>query len=1003
MPGFAGPVEFEYRVADQFDETGTAFVRVGVIDQESNPSPVTYSDYVEVQAGATNTITVQPTANDIDPAGKKLEVTEVVPDAPVGTVEFDELQALIGSTQNGIVTLTAGEVLGSRSFIYTVTNPTGDTSSGLIVMKVVRESVPDHPRVVDTYLTIEDRSAFSTGIDVVTGKVTWNSGTIGDLKLSLWQSDSAYKVSGWTIAGALPEQSELIPFKLTGTNVLGTEVSTFGFLRIPGKDDVILALKSGTPPQTVLENKSTTFDLADLVSVPSGEKLEIDDENIRTAGKRAHATCTLDGTSELTYTSGAGSPWVDYCAVPARLVGQDDYTVLIVAIEVVPETPLPILHSAALTHSPAEVPITYDLQTMVDWAGNEDDEALKFEHSYSGDQFVVTREGSILTIYAVDVATAGRENTVRVSLSSHPDVASAGLSLKVGPAPTELPKGGTVVKECSQAGNATSCLIKVIGAPGEVNIYRGALTLDSVSAPASCTGVTMEVADASTVHASWTSDAPGAKCTGTFVVKDPRGQLSPEDRNGTVLLDLQGFAKAPSSVTQSAYDDGTITLSVNPGPASAAYPALTGFVIYRGSTVVSHCTTVGVCDPITGVSNGDKQTYEARSTNGLGDSKTSVSTLAWAYRPPVLERVTRETIYESGGGGTSNTEGWVLVTIESTDSSARGFMVTGSASEVSKTGTTTTKKVKLPVGVQTVTVTPVSEDDTPSGVGPTASTYSDSVAVAGRPLITGAGSVAATSETSVTVTAPSMSQNSGDALDVRYVAWRSGSTSCTADANGDLTVSTSGVASTTPLVSGLEENRLYTVKVCVSNSFGVAEVTVGTVRPFRVPDGPAGWTYAITQSGDDFTVSNITGPDEASGDYDSITSSGGSGASTFVKVKYCLQEDHSLCGVEVDVAPVDPLRVYQYQITNRVAPVCQIGYAPYPTIIASASPLTVGLTQYEALDEWPDFSPQTVTGPDFAVPADTERIRDIDYTVTFDSGGGSTYVYSDSFTNDYNC
>jgi hypothetical protein len=1006
VPGFAGPVEFEYRVTDQFGETGSAFVRVGVIDQESDPSPVTYSDYVEVQLGKTNTVTVQPAANDIDPAGKKLEVTDVVPDAPAGTAEYDELAALIGLTEDGIVTLTAGEVLGTRSFYYTVTNTTGDSAIGLIVMKVVRESVPDHPRVSDTYLTIEDRSAFSSGIDVVTGKVSWNSGDISDLELTLWGDDSGYSSKGWKISGSLPDDSVVIPFKLTGTNVLGTEVSTFGFLRIPGKNDIILALKSGTPPQEVNESESVSFDLADLVSVPSGESLQLDDENVETAGKRAAATCTVDSGTKLTYTAGAGDPWVDYCAVPAKLSGQDDYTVLIVAIDVIPEIPLPILRSAAITHSPAAAPTTYNLLNMVEWAGKQDDASLEFAISYTGDQFSVVQNGTELTVYALDAANPGRENTVRVSLSSHPEVASAALSLKVGPAPTELPKGGTVAKECSQAGNTTNCLIKVIGVPGEVNIYRTPLTLVSVSVPASCTGVSMEVADASTVRASWTGDAPGGKCTGTFVVKDPQGKVSSDDRNGSVLLDLQGFPKAPSSLTQSGYDDGLIKLSVNPGAATAAYPALTGFTIYRGTTVVSHCSAVGVCDDITGVANGSKQTYKAVAVNAVGDSKTGVESLAWAYKPPVVDDVTREVIYKSS---TSDTEGWVRVTIESSDSTARGFLVTGSPSEVNRTGGTTTVEVKLAIGTRTITVTPVSQYQVPDGVGPTAGNTNGFVDVVGKPAITGTGVLGPVDETHLQLTGATFDDRfaGDDALDVHYIAYRAvgGSANCSVDSNGDLNVSVSNgvdAGSNGASIGPLTTNKVYNVKICVSNGFGIAQADAGSLRPYTKPETPTGYTYTINASGSGgFLINPVAGDAPSSSDYAVKYSdySATFGSGTSVSVQFCLVEDMSLCGDPAAVTPAVATRQYQILAQGFVQPTCVRGGSPLPGINEGSGLGSVASYSYTYRYQtgtvlgFPTYDEVEVTD---GSPVPVEAINITDYSVSFvwQSGGGANeYTY----------
>ena len=60
-------MSFRYRVVDAFGETGEGTVRIGVLDGQSNPSPITFTDYVQVQAGDGNSIRVSPLANDVDP------------------------------------------------------------------------------------------------------------------------------------------------------------------------------------------------------------------------------------------------------------------------------------------------------------------------------------------------------------------------------------------------------------------------------------------------------------------------------------------------------------------------------------------------------------------------------------------------------------------------------------------------------------------------------------------------------------------------------------------------------------------------------------------------------------------------------------------------------------------------------------------------------------------------------------------------------------------------
>ena len=103
---------------------------------------------------------------------------------------------------------------------------------------------------------------------------------------------------------------------------------------------------------------------------------------------------------------------------------------------------------------------------------------------------------------------------------------------------------------------------------------------------------------------------PGATCAATFSVRDAQGRRTNAERDGQLLLDLLGYPKAPASISQSDYADGSLTLRVDPGEARQAYPALTGFVIRSTGQVVAECTADGVC-PAIAAPNGERRDYEA--------------------------------------------------------------------------------------------------------------------------------------------------------------------------------------------------------------------------------------------------------------------------------------------------------------------------------------------------------------------------------------------------------
>nr|WP_244962605.1 Ig-like domain-containing protein [Cryobacterium roopkundense] len=986
---FNGAIEFEYRVRDTGGQTGTALVRIGVLDQRSNPSPITFSDYVEVQVGVDNQVVVQPAANDIEPGGGALTLTGVVPDAAVGTVEHDALLERIDSQSDNRVVFTAGAEPALLTFVYSVKNANDDVGQGLIVVKVVRASVPDYPVVLDTTLALDERELFQDGIDVVTDKVSWSSGDVSDLTLRLWGSHPGLTVSGWKISGEVPDEGLLAPFSLTGPNFQGDEITTYGFLRIPAADAIILALKNGTVAQQVPEDGTVSFDMASLVSIPTGMTLQLERRGIRTAGERAEAACASEG-STVTYTAGSSAPWTDSCTVPVRIDGQEDYTQLVVPIVVVPLDPQPELRPAALTHSPGAAGIRYDLSHMVDWQGTGALPALQFATAFSSDQFSVTQDGAVLTVTAADRAVSGRTAAVTVSLSSHPDAEPALLALTVGPAPSELPKGGTVATSCSQS-SGSSCSVEVIGAGGEVNLYDGTpLELVSVSAPTTCAGVSFAVENNRQVRASWSGETPGGVCQASFAVRDAQGRVSAGNRNGSVTVDLQGFPRAPNSVQQIAYGDRSVTLSVSPGGANAAYPALTGFALYRDGSPVGTCSVSGSCGVVSTNENGPKALYEAKAVNAVGESRAAVSVTAWSYDTPGMGVLTAEPVYDAGT--TSPSAGGVDVTIENNDPSTDRYNVNGTV-VTADPGRTTALRLVLAVGSQNVTVTPLSRNEQPAGSGPTEQLTSTTVLVAGSPALTSVGTASATDST-ITVAGAGFNPNSSVLADeTLYLASPTAGASCLVRPTGRGLSSATPAQSTDPTISGLLKHTKYFVTVCYSNGYGVTQADAGTITTWVKPDAPGdrAYTYAVSgPAGGSYTVDEprATGAGPRA-DFEAVFEGMGSipdGQDPGIRVKYCTITDPTLCSESSPVSAADPTRAWQlrYSVPSLTTAGCVIGGTLAVAVDATATGLAVATVtgaEYDVPNPQGGRMWAGVAGD--RVPADATQVRNVAWTLSW--------------------
>lgn len=845
VAGDRGQVSFRYRVVDEFGETGEATVRIGVLDGESNPSPVTFTDYVQVQAGEGNTIRVSPLANDVDPTLGSLAVTDVRPDLPASLMdgsenpEFERLGERILSIDDATVVIEAGTEPTTMSFLYDIESSSGNTGRGRIVVRVVRENVPDFPVVSDTILTAETREDFPDGVDVLADRATWSGGDVSDLEVSLWGDPGGVSVDGWELSGDLPEKTRLIPFAVTGEGSSG-DVTTYAFLRVPGDDDLSLTIRAGAASPEVTELESVSFDMSDLVAKPRGSRIEVGTDT-RASGARAEAVCAVESGTTIRYDSGPGAPWADSCQVPVRLEGQDDWTYLSVPIVVNALDPQPVLRPGSMTVGPGET-ATFDLRDMTTWQLRQDWDDIEYGLEYGGSAFEVSLEGSTVTVTGADRAVPGSEEAAIVSVTSHDSVAPVRLFLRVGAAPSTLPQGGSATQQCSQA-SGTSCTISVIGAGGEVNpLPRTPLEVVDVQATGACVGVSFAVASPTSVVASWTRDAPGATCSAAFSVRDAQGRTTNAERDGRLLLDLLGYPKTPASVAQTAYADGTVSLRVDPGEARLAYPALSGFAIRWNGRDVAECDPDGTCPQIA-APNGEERTYEAFAINDVGESRTGVRTTAWAYdTPPTPSRVTSRPVVTGGEGGV------VALTIEGIVPSETGSVEISSA---------TGERVRIPVGrnqtqldvrsyrvgtntATTITVTPFSRFALPPGLG-----GSESGAAA---FVTGNGvgaprdprltlSSVSNDDGTATITARGTALFNGDGSSLRFGIVQS----------GQLCVPTAdGAQATFP---GLEDGEEYGFDLCVESWWGEESfgrvTTSETVRAEQSGDAPTGWTFVV--------------------------------------------------------------------------------------------------------------------------------------------------------------
>ena len=287
-----------------------------------------------------------------------------------------------------------------------------------------------------------------------------------------------------------------------------------------------------------------------------------------------------------------------------------------------------------MTVGPGET-ATFDLRNMTTWQLREDWEGIRYALDYAGSAFDVSLDGSIVTVVGADRAVPGAEEAAIVSVTSHTAVAPVRLILRVGAAPSTLPQGGSLTQQCTQA-SGSSCSISVIGAvgrgqPAPAHAARGHRRASGRRVRRR--DLQRRVRDIRHRHVG-AGRARGRPAPRRSRCATRRAGAPTPSGTGSCCSTCSGIRRRPPASRQTAYADGTLTLRVDPGEARQAYPALTGFVIRSNDQVVADLHRRTASARRSRRRTASERTYQAFAVNAVGESRTSVRTVGWAYDPP---------------------------------------------------------------------------------------------------------------------------------------------------------------------------------------------------------------------------------------------------------------------------------------------------------------------------------------------------------------------------------
>ncbi|MEV8336838.1 Ig-like domain-containing protein [Leucobacter sp. NPDC077196] len=862
----AGAVELTYTVRDPQGGLGTGELTVIVVPTAESSAIIASTDYLRLTPKSDPAV-VRPLDNDIDPAGGKLTIESVVPNV-VGGENSSEAKQLasrldLSKLAEGRVSVQPGADLGTVSYRYTIrSEATKSTADGLIVVQTSERVGAQAPTITDTVLNVRDRAELAAGgVDVVTDKVRWATGDVSTLRLSLWAgSNESYRAAGSKISGEYRAGGDTVVFKLSGTDASGQDVASYGLLMVPPLDELRLTLKPNLQPVKVEENEQQEVAVRDLVDSGPDDRVELRREPY-TVG-RAQATCEPVSGDRLRYSAGREAPWNDTCFMQARLDGQKAWTTLPVPIVIVPDAPSAQAAPLTRTIDPgasAEIALV----DMISWQGGREGDVSKLRFDVSGGSslFTVSQSGGSLTVEARADAVPGSQESVSVAVSGAGE-SRAPLTLRVGQAPRDLPRGATVALQCTVGGD---CGAELVGVAGEHDPFAGksggGLKLAAVSGAGCSYGSFTRVGDSS-VSVSWPGGPEiGGTCRVGFTVVDAQGRTG----DGVIEFDAQGIPSRPS-IQQTGYTADSASFTVTLG-GRQAHPDVSGVNLSGGGS--SSCNAVGGSSfqcVASGLSNGQKHEFTAVAVNDVGSSAASTAVTAWAYQAPAAPKVTVESI--KNPGNTDQSTGGVRLSV-SGSSDTRQFAISyrGADGGTIEGDQGSREYTALPVGPVSFTVTPVTRFDVPEiggGSNTGASAQGDGFVI-GAPRLASA-SLTSTGDTTAAVGLDAQGAHNGEAVSTRYAIARVSQSigSCT----------DGGQSSST--FTDLQKYRWYHARACMQSDYGVSiaetnrtiigrELDAPTVR-FTIAKDPvvdgARATYDFVRNGNDVAL-EITKADGA--------------------------------------------------------------------------------------------------------------------------------------------
>lgn len=627
----AGSDTFRYQLEDSYGARSLGDIVVGVIPRGDLTAPTAVDDDIELRPGAS--VSVPVLLNDSDPGAFTLRLAKDLTDVD---------SALEAHVAGSAVVITAPETPGNYSLRYQTDNGQGGIDTAVVHVTVSPTAKPVPPTAADYYIL----SSELDGADAVTvdlrALVNNPSGLDSALRITAVgpnADDADIDQARGTLTVVPGEERRAVAYTVTDPH--DSTLTATAFVVVPravtGENAPLPSLRTDLPEQIVAVGGAIDWNIADLLTVPSGRDVSITNPStVRASNGNGSPVYATETTLHFEPADGfSGQTDVVFEVTDSTLAGDSSSRTALITVPVTVgdstvDTTAPVFTPFDIEVEAGGDPRVVDLRDAASHPSPEVVDALVFgDLSGQADDSVNTDsagqfngldaqiDGSDLTVSAPAGVAIGTTTTLALTLTSGGQVVPATVTVRVTASTRPLAQAVTDTQPGKRAQPAVTNVLL-----NDVNPFAA----DAV--PLRVVDAVIENAAESAAAVTFSENGeisviPNASYLGVisvvYTVDDATGDTSRRVQ-GRYLVTVRDIPDQPAAPTIVAEGDGSVTLGFA-APATNGEPIVDYTVTWAGGSVVLPATSVEAT--IDSLTNGSMYTFRVSAQNAVGRSTVS--------------------------------------------------------------------------------------------------------------------------------------------------------------------------------------------------------------------------------------------------------------------------------------------------------------------------------------------------------------------------------------------